>query len=300
MDWELPALQELTIEVDFVRGGHTVFTATTWPGYVGVLTGVKAGGFSVSVNYRRTPEGNESMLKQVAKNMMLGLAGSWPVSFIVREVLEQDADFDTAVASLKVSDLMAPTYITVAGIRPGQGIVITRSRTDTAVPAIRPDGGGRVAEGGDADVASASAGGGRPVSDKETPLWGLATNGPIVQANMDYWRDDAMAAGLEDHGWQDICSSRVRRVAARAAIREAGPGVTPTDLWLLLSTPPCLAHDTVYTVAMCAATGHVCTRTSVSRRQSTEAARRWRYTIADAMAATMKEAAHSHGGATRQ
>jgi hypothetical protein len=37
MDWEMDMLDALTIEVDFVRRGATVFTATTWAGYVGVL-----------------------------------------------------------------------------------------------------------------------------------------------------------------------------------------------------------------------------------------------------------------------
>lgn len=54
MDWDMPALAALTIEVDFVRAGAKVFTATTWAGYVGVLTGVRPRGFSVAVNYRRT------------------------------------------------------------------------------------------------------------------------------------------------------------------------------------------------------------------------------------------------------
>jgi hypothetical protein len=32
-------LRPLTIEVDFVKGGRTQYLATTWVGYVGVLTG---------------------------------------------------------------------------------------------------------------------------------------------------------------------------------------------------------------------------------------------------------------------
>ena len=115
----------------------------------------------------------------------------------MREVLEQDADYAAAVASLKVNDLMAPTYITVAGIHPGQGIVIARSRKDTSIPSIEPDGGGRVAEvahtyvdtsckakqhaakdgTGSSDLGSDSVV--RAVSDKETPLWSLAVNGHV-------------------------------------------------------------------------------------------------------------------------
>jgi hypothetical protein len=62
MDWEMPELQPLTIEVDFIKGGVLVHRATTWAGYVGVLTGVRVQGFSVSVNYRRSLEGKEDCL----------------------------------------------------------------------------------------------------------------------------------------------------------------------------------------------------------------------------------------------
>lgn len=39
MDWGMEWLRPLTIEVDFIRGGKTQYVATTWVGYVGVLTG---------------------------------------------------------------------------------------------------------------------------------------------------------------------------------------------------------------------------------------------------------------------
>ena len=41
--------------MDFQRKGQSVLKATTWIGYVGILTGMRTGnGYSVSVNYRRT------------------------------------------------------------------------------------------------------------------------------------------------------------------------------------------------------------------------------------------------------
>ncbi|CAF3383119.1 unnamed protein product [Rotaria sp. Silwood2] len=40
MDWGLDVLKQLTIDVDFQRNGQTVFKATTWIGYVGILTGM--------------------------------------------------------------------------------------------------------------------------------------------------------------------------------------------------------------------------------------------------------------------
>ena len=85
----MPELQPLTIEVDFVRAGLVAFRATTWAGYIGILTGVRPGGFSVSVNYRRTEVMNEEPLKAFAKNLQRGLARHWPVSFLVRAALER-------------------------------------------------------------------------------------------------------------------------------------------------------------------------------------------------------------------
>ena len=40
-------------DVDYVRSNKTVFTGTTAVGFVGVLNGVKRGGFSVSLDARK-------------------------------------------------------------------------------------------------------------------------------------------------------------------------------------------------------------------------------------------------------
>ena len=37
MDWEMEMLDQLTIEVDFVKNGNVVYTGTSWAGYVGLL-----------------------------------------------------------------------------------------------------------------------------------------------------------------------------------------------------------------------------------------------------------------------
>jgi hypothetical protein len=45
----------LTVDVDFQKNNQTIFKATTWIGYVGVLTGMRVSdGYSVSVNFRHT------------------------------------------------------------------------------------------------------------------------------------------------------------------------------------------------------------------------------------------------------
>jgi hypothetical protein len=45
----------LYLDVDFQKKGETIFKATTWVGYVGILTGMRVeNGYSVSVNFRHT------------------------------------------------------------------------------------------------------------------------------------------------------------------------------------------------------------------------------------------------------
>lgn len=243
MDWDMMELQALTIEVEFVKDGTTCFIGTTWAGYIGILTGMKPQGFSISINYRRTEDCHRhGMLKGVIKNMVEGIKDSWPVSFLVREALTTCVDYDSACSALRLSSLMAPTYITVAGILPNQGTIITRDR------------------------------------DKEVDnsLYTL-DNGPIVQANMDHFRSDEVDINLiEQYDWQDICNSRHRRnVVLKILESMKQDKINKIDLWLLLSCEPCLAYDTVYTVSMHPLSGEYITRVQITKNEINTAKKRW-------------------------
>ena len=205
------------------------------------------------------------MTSGIITNMIKGLGGdAWPVSFMVREVLAQRTDYVSAVNAFKSSSLMAPTYITVAGALEGEGTVITRSRAGT----------------------------------EAWPSWNLQEHGPVVQANMDFFRDDdrldlkwcpnsenksqlvkdenkTVHVG-ECHDWQDICDSRARRQVAQTIISRIGQdSITKLDLWELVSTPPCLAEDTVYTVAMQPATGYYVTRCKLLSSHTRQGRNKW-------------------------
>lgn len=53
LDWNLgDALLKLIINVDYQRGGKTVFTGTTLVGFIGVLNGMRAGQWSWSMDAR--------------------------------------------------------------------------------------------------------------------------------------------------------------------------------------------------------------------------------------------------------
>ena len=202
----------------------------------------------------------------VMKNMWKGLVqSSWPVSFLVREVLAQDPSYAAACASLQHSELMATTYLIVAGTREGEGRVITRGRSgkeawpeymctaqrhgqyvvQANMDWFRCDDAARLfAEGAERDLRAGklvpgtfvASKGGKSGQGEESSTAGSASKAKSAKEAME-------AQGA--HMWQDICDSRLRRSAARAALASLGESVTPSDLWLLLSTPPCLAHDTV-------------------------------------------------------
>jgi N-acylethanolamine-hydrolysing acid amidase len=109
MDWDMPSLKDLTIDIDFRMRGKTVFKATSWAGYVGILTGVSNRGFAVSVNYRST---NSNTFWNNVKELVLY---SWPIGYLVRHTLSQAVDLFEAVEFLRKNPIIAPCFITIAG-----------------------------------------------------------------------------------------------------------------------------------------------------------------------------------------
>jgi len=230
------------------------------------------------------------MMRGIIKNMMKGLASSWPVSFLVREVLTQSTNFNQAIGALQLSDLMAPTYITVAGTRPGEGTVITRSRSGTEywpLSTIRShsavvqanmdhfrddDNDGRHWAASTEPVPEAKAASSSSSASPSSTSSSSTSSSSVASASSSAVSAASAAcsstpAVREHHGWQDICNSRGRRAFMRAALALQGPAISPQDLWELLSMFPCLAHDTVYTTAMSPSFGLLCTRAKTPSEQ---------------------------------
>lgn len=51
-----------------------------------------------------------------------------PLAFLTRRVLENATDFNNAVEMLSKTDMIAPAYFIVGGVKPYEGAVITRSQ----------------------------------------------------------------------------------------------------------------------------------------------------------------------------
>lgn len=121
MDWEMPELKELTINVEFVRGDKHIFSATTWAGYVGVMTGLKAGVCTLALNYRNSGD-------SIFTNLNRSINGAWPVGFLMRHLLETETSYDKIKHYLEISPLISPCYLTIGGLESGVGVVLSRTR----------------------------------------------------------------------------------------------------------------------------------------------------------------------------
>ncbi|KAK6171261.1 hypothetical protein SNE40_019487 [Patella caerulea] len=117
-------LRDIVILVDFQRGGKTVYSAATFAGYVGIISGQKPSAYSITVNTRNI--GNvlltalEAFLNRKSK----------PMAFLVRDTLDKVQTFTQAVQSLSNTDTEAEGYLAVAGISGNEAVVVTKDRVE--------------------------------------------------------------------------------------------------------------------------------------------------------------------------
>lgn len=123
-------LKAMSFIVDWQKGGETTFKTTSMAGYVGSLSGMKAGAFSVTIDTRFYPNGIWEIFYEVVA--ALEEKNSSLVAFLTREVLQNENDFNAALEQLANDDLIADVYYIMAGTQPTEGVVISRNRTDAA------------------------------------------------------------------------------------------------------------------------------------------------------------------------
>lgn len=112
----------------FHGGNNGDYSTVGFPGLVGPLAAVAKGRFAIAINYVRHAE--ESTLGAIVRRV---LAGYWPVAFAVRQALDDAPTFDAAVRHLTKAPLLAPVLLTLAGTKPGEGVVIERTTEDGVV-----------------------------------------------------------------------------------------------------------------------------------------------------------------------
>ncbi|MEO0340608.1 MAG: C45 family peptidase [Bacteroidota bacterium] len=114
LDWhtENGLLSKYTTIFNFQKAGTTLFKSVGWKGFVGVLSGMKPQRFSVTLN-------------AILSNDLPEIA--YPISFFLRDVLEQCTDFAEAKQSLETKPIASDCLLLLSGISPNEFVVIERT-----------------------------------------------------------------------------------------------------------------------------------------------------------------------------
>ncbi|KAG7493811.1 N-acylethanolamine-hydrolyzing acid amidase [Solea senegalensis] len=128
LDYPHSILRNLTINVVFLKDGEVKYRGTSFAGYVGLWTGQSPNKFTVSGDQRGSHRW-WNWWKNVVSALLLRRS---PVSWLVRETLEEAEDFQDAVIRLSKIPIITGVYYIVGGVRAGEGVVITRDRTGPA------------------------------------------------------------------------------------------------------------------------------------------------------------------------
>ncbi|OWF44718.1 N-acylethanolamine-hydrolyzing acid amidase [Mizuhopecten yessoensis] len=117
-------LRNITVFIDFQRNNQTVYSGVTYAGYIGLMTGQRPKVFTITADER--DDGSFWM------NFLVGILqrDAVPVSFLIRDTLEESTNYQAAVNKLAYSITMASVYHIVAGVNPGEGVIITKGREE--------------------------------------------------------------------------------------------------------------------------------------------------------------------------
>eukprot|EP00602_Paraphysomonas_sp_CaronLab_P000620 CAMPEP_0185024646 /NCGR_PEP_ID=MMETSP1103-20130426/7804_1 /TAXON_ID=36769 /ORGANISM="Paraphysomonas bandaiensis, Strain Caron Lab Isolate" /LENGTH=343 /DNA_ID=CAMNT_0027557671 /DNA_START=259 /DNA_END=1290 /DNA_ORIENTATION=+ len=215
-------LRHTTVITDFVRDGNVLYSSVTYVGYVGLLTGVRKGGVTVTVNTRfddnydqflkawlHDPSDTASLLAQA-----------------LRSQIENDSigtDFETYCDEIAATRLVGPAYAIIGGPMAGQGVVLTIQPNATV-----PVDSWRIT---DPDALPATA----PESEKFY----------VLQTNYDHWEEPPKIDDRESAAYD--CMDNYIGVN----------GVSKESIYDMLAAMPNRNRLTTYTAVMDCAEGTV-------------------------------------------
>jgi acid ceramidase len=127
--WELTAaMRPLVANIDFQRGGKTLFKSTTFAGFIGAHTAMKPGAFSLSIDTRFDSNVDLGLIKWIEEKK---LDHDLEVTMMTRAVFQDETTYEAAFAKINNTKVIGPAYIIFSGINAGQGAVITKGKPAT-------------------------------------------------------------------------------------------------------------------------------------------------------------------------
>jgi hypothetical protein len=121
LDWPMRNIGKATRIFEFHEGAR-VFKTVGVAGYVGALSGMVPGEYSVTINWA-PPNGRPTF--------------DFEPSFLLREVLTTCDTYAEAVYSLTNTKISTPVFYTVCGTKAKQACIIERTQTDSASRRIK-------------------------------------------------------------------------------------------------------------------------------------------------------------------
>ncbi len=114
LDWhtENNLLGMHSLIFNFKQEGKTLFKTIGWPGFIGTLSGIRPGKFSLTLN---------AVLSEDAPEIAM------PVSFLLRDILTSSNSFQEAMQKLENTKIASDCLILLSGISADEKIVIERT-----------------------------------------------------------------------------------------------------------------------------------------------------------------------------
>eukprot|EP01094_Clydonella_sp_ATCC50884_P020974 TRINITY_DN4494_c0_g1_i1.p2 TRINITY_DN4494_c0_g1~~TRINITY_DN4494_c0_g1_i1.p2 ORF type:complete len:243 (+),score=87.86 TRINITY_DN4494_c0_g1_i1:553-1281(+) len=126
--WELTQkLRPLMVDVAFEQNGKLLFRSVHFIGYVGVLSAMKPGVFSVTVDDRFDYQFDIGLLEWL---LHLTPRAQF-IGFFLRDQMLHATSYEGALTALNNTRLIAPVYFIMSGPKAGQGAVIAREKKES-------------------------------------------------------------------------------------------------------------------------------------------------------------------------
>ena len=129
LDWPFRGLGRL-VEAWHMKGDAGEYLHLSWPGFVGMLTGMAPGRFAAAINQpplkRRAPGDLVSLDAALAGLATWRSSGRMPALHLLRRTFETAPDYGAARALLERTPVAAPAIFTLVGVAPRETSVIER------------------------------------------------------------------------------------------------------------------------------------------------------------------------------
>jgi len=121
LDYDVQLLPDIVINARFKKGTEVVFECTTFLGYVGCLTGMAPGKFSISLNQRDTDG-----YKGWDAYMLAMKQGAWGYGFFIRNRLSQRLSWREMVRDAASTLFARAAYLAIGGVKLDEAVILQR------------------------------------------------------------------------------------------------------------------------------------------------------------------------------